>query len=810
MKNRLWRPVVLALIVTNVSCSGKGPGAPENAADTPASQSASVRSVGSDPIAWIDEWRKDAFAGQDPRKIWERYSQAVQAELTKPGADPSDIKARADALGRDPQKIFEFMRDQISLEPYAGVLRGARGTLVAGAGNALDRALLAQEFLRAEDIESRLVMGKLSEAQADRLLARFLDGSAIPKVLADLVATPDDAELNAEAADLSAKVDLPERSVMKLLQHARAQEQEFWAKTDSQRATQFDFLSGQLQRGGVKTAIDRAALSVKLKERLREHYWLQVREANGKWTEFDPTFSDAKPGVAYGSGPVPLPEIPKDKFHQLEFSLVYRTVTNGAPTEQVLIAGTFASANALFEPLEFRIQPVDLGVQPSALATMDPKQKIAVLRKVKRFQGILRAGSNATGSRAFDLDGNIYDAAGPSLGASGGTFFGDALGGGEEAPPQFVELEVVMRLSGPDRQPMSQTRTLVRAEDVMAPTFAPPLLEWDMLLQPQWVSAEFVGVRALNQIIATGKALMNAPSAGQAPAIVEPPPSVALPLLQMALLRQSAAAGILAKQDGIRAVVDEPMLTISAFRVTELRDQEEQIVAERQIDIVENGVRYLAKSDASQTAAFDAALRQGVADCTIEDRFLQEVFPQMLTQSGTTIIEQAQVQKRPALLANAQDIDKLRSAGMAEADIEWIHDNESPAARLLVATTANGSDAWWSIRADGNAILRSTGGQGAALVEYNLATAKVAFGTMCIVTNFQQHMKLVRAAQTSKDFEEADAELRRGYWKCAVLSSLAGVSFIGGVYVHGWHTVSFGLMFFEAALAGDELHELAH
>ncbi len=280
---------------------------------------------------------------------------------------------------------------------------------------------------------------------------------------------------------------------------------------------------------------------------------------------------------------------------------------------------------------------------------------------------------------------------------------------------------------------------------------------------------EFVGNRALNQIVATGNALMKASSAGHAPAIVEPPPSVALPLLQMALLRQSAAAGILAKQDGIRAFVDEPMLTISGYRVTELHDQEEQIVAERQIDIVENGVRYLAKSDASQTAAFDAALRQGVADCTIEDRFLQEAYPEMLAQSGTTIIEQAQVQKRPALLANAQDIDKSRSVGMAAADIGWIHDNESSAARLLVATTANGSDAWWSVRADGNAILRTTGGQGAAQVEYNAVSAKVAFGTMCIITNFQLHTKLVRAAQTSKDFEEADAELTRGYWKCAVL-----------------------------------------
>ncbi len=91
------------------------------------------------------------------------------------------------------------------------------------------------------------------------------------------------------------------------------QEESFWAKTDAQRATQFDFLSGELQRGSVKAAIDRAVPpSLKLKERLRAHYWLQVKGSSGTWSEFDPSFSDARPGVAYASGPVPLPEIPKD------------------------------------------------------------------------------------------------------------------------------------------------------------------------------------------------------------------------------------------------------------------------------------------------------------------------------------------------------------------------------------------------------------------------------------------------------------------------------------------------------------------
>lgn len=768
MKSHLWRILFFALISISASCSGKNEeetgnenGANAPASETPlnvtaetapqeaeASQSAitpaepqPVRTEGTsanseaptnDPVVptdeWSNEWRKETFAGKDPVKLWEQYSQAAQAELSKPGADPSDLQAKAKSLGPDAQKVFEFMRDQVTLDPYAGVLRGARGTLVAGAGNALDRALLAQAILKADGIESRLVAGKLSDSQADELLARFLDSGPVPQVLADLVATPDESALKEDAREMSATVGLPENSVSDLMQHAREKEQEFWARTDELRATQFAFLDGHLQRGGVTKEVDGTALSSKLKGRLREHYWLQIQEQDGTWSEFDPTFSDGVRGTTYGSDPVLLSEIPREKFHQLEFSLVYHTVADGAPEEEVLIAGTFPSADALFEPLEFRIQPTDLGVEPNALAAMDPKQKIEALRKMSRFEGILRAGSKVSGGRAFDLDGTTYDAAGQSSVGSGVSSFGGlggAFGGGGETPPRFVELQVVLRLTGPDREPMSQTRTLVRAEDINAPTFAPPLLEWEMLLQPQWISAEFVGFRALNQTVATGNALMVVLSDGQSGATFEPPPHSPALLLQLAVLRQSAAAHILAKQDSIRALVDEPMLTIYGNRLTGIHDQVGQITAAKSVDIVENAVRYLPRNDSSRLAAFDAALRQGVADAALEATFLRETQPSTAGESAITVLQRAQNEGRPTLLITPLDADKLRSAGMAEADIEWIQVNEAPTARLAIATTADARNAWWSIRPDGNAILRTRGGRGSSTTEYDLEMIQI-------------------------------------------------------------------------------------
>ena len=693
----------------------------------PLTSRASSLSAASGPAALMEKWRKDTFAGRDSRKLWEQYSQAAQAKLQEPGADPSDIKAKAGALGPDPERIFGFIRDQIGLEPYAGVLRGARGTLLSGAGNSLDRALLAQELLKFNGIDSRLVKGSLSEAQADGLLARFLVGSPPPRVLTDLVSVPTAAELNAQVASLSSKSGIAESSLAGLVQLARSQREDFWAKSDAQMALQFKFLKDHLRQGAIKSSNDGATLSERLTQRLREHYWLQIKEASGAWSEFDPTFTDSKRGTAYGSSPVPMVEIPKDSYHKLEFRLVYQSMTHGALKEEDLISATFPSEDAPFEQLEFRIQPAELGTPVAALPTMDSKQLIDLLRSIKRFRPVLRAGSEIRGGRVFDLEGNTYGtAAGPLLKVPVGGTFADALGGGGEAAPQFVELRVVLRISGPGRDPMIQTRAVVRADDLKSPAFAPPLVEWDLLLQPQWLSSEFLAFRALSQTVSVGDALLAAQTAGRAGQRLQNPPSAASVLLmQMALLRETATAHELARQKSVRALVDEPMLTISGRRLAGTRDHEGQFTAERFVDIVDNGIRYVAGDNAPEQSAYDAALRQGVADCTIEYQLSRVLFPNATNWSGATIFEQALKEQRPVLLANAQDIDNLRSVGVPEADIEWIHDNEPPSSRLVVATTAGGSDAWWSISPDGTAILRSSGGKGSDFAETVLTHAEI-------------------------------------------------------------------------------------
>src|SRR5206468_4691730 len=118
-----------------------------------------------------------AGAAADPKAVAQTISNFVKIgaeELRRPGADPSDVPAKARELRLDPQRIFAFVRDEIAYEPYRGVLRGARGTLAAGAGNALDKALLLQSLLAASGQKATLVRGKLPADKAQALVAAYL------------------------------------------------------------------------------------------------------------------------------------------------------------------------------------------------------------------------------------------------------------------------------------------------------------------------------------------------------------------------------------------------------------------------------------------------------------------------------------------------------------------------------------------------------------------------------------------------------------------------------------------------------------
>jgi uncharacterized membrane protein len=104
-----------------------------------------------------------------------------------PDANTTDpfIQEEAAKLNYDPQQIFRFLHEDVGYNAYAGSVRGARGTLWSGAGNALDVANLGVALMRASGVPAQYEQGTLSQGQAQQLIlgmfpARFQTVGNVP------------------------------------------------------------------------------------------------------------------------------------------------------------------------------------------------------------------------------------------------------------------------------------------------------------------------------------------------------------------------------------------------------------------------------------------------------------------------------------------------------------------------------------------------------------------------------------------------------------------------------------------------------
>ncbi len=86
-----------------------------------------------------------------------------------------DVDALLERLDYNPDKIINFVINDIYYEQYKGLLRGAKGTLMSRSGNALDQSVLLGKLLNDAGLEARIVRATLAEEQSKKLLSTMLD-----------------------------------------------------------------------------------------------------------------------------------------------------------------------------------------------------------------------------------------------------------------------------------------------------------------------------------------------------------------------------------------------------------------------------------------------------------------------------------------------------------------------------------------------------------------------------------------------------------------------------------------------------------
>ena len=299
-----------------------------------------------------------------------------------------DVAVKAGQLAFDPRRMFAFVRDQVTFEPYVGALRGADGTLQARAGNALDQSLLLAALLQEAGYRTRIAAGSLSDLGIERVLAEF--SNTEPGRLEEPWT---EAQWQSYLARLGAT---GEHVPMALAQHETALDEAsigFWERVDFHQAL--------LDR--VMPVADRTN-APDLQAEARRHYWVRYLDQSGAWIDLDPTV----PGLVFGASEAEFEtehdQVPEALWHRLTLtSTVFVADADDAIEEHVVLEHSLRIADLVGRGIVFRNLP-DREAAPSA------ENLLSWIEGITEFTATLTVGGTMIPGKTFDLDGNVYDA----------------------------------------------------------------------------------------------------------------------------------------------------------------------------------------------------------------------------------------------------------------------------------------------------------------------------------------------------------------------------------------------------------------
>ena len=246
---------------------------------------------------------------------------------TRVAAATGPVDDLALALEFDTERIFRFVSDQIRYEPYAGVLRGAEGTLMARAGNSADQAVLLAALLKASGIECRLVQGPLDAATGDALIPSAVTDLASARAqLFEALLGSGEGGRPLRVPDVDAAAQARRDAAL-----GRAELAAAWL--DEHLADMTSVIQDALGAAGVTIP----ATFTPLPSTEREgHMWVQA--ATGPiWVDLDPSVPDAASGGAVAAPTLIHEAIPDELRHRITFQVILETVAGGALREETLL-----------------------------------------------------------------------------------------------------------------------------------------------------------------------------------------------------------------------------------------------------------------------------------------------------------------------------------------------------------------------------------------------------------------------------------------------------------------------------------------
>ncbi len=318
-----------------------------------------------------------------------------------PTAPPDpEIAAMAESLDYDVEGILRFVADEIRYEPYAGLLRGANGTLAARAGNSVDQALLLRSLLTASALDTRIMVGPLPGSLVNAILTSSV-GDAATDIAhsADVLWGPPENTSTPAPAPAQSPAGAALRAGF-----AAADDVAVFARSEASRLV--EALGATI--ASVGSALPASTSTMPELERT-QHLWIQVAQG-AEWTDLDPTLPGVLQGTALATSAAVLPAIPDALRHRLDFSLRDESVSAGK-----LVIDVGASVSTFADLLIGKPVTV-LNTRPGGLPALGSFMTNALAGTVQ-YVPVIAIGDQATvGRRAmtFGAVGDVFAA--PSAG----------------------------------------------------------------------------------------------------------------------------------------------------------------------------------------------------------------------------------------------------------------------------------------------------------------------------------------------------------------------------------------------------------